>query len=92
MRTRLSNPCQHDFLRRGFSRRDFGKIAMLLGGGAATLPFYGEAALAQLSQVKNIPPDAVKINANENPLGPAPEAIEAIAAGAQSGRTLLATG
>ena len=28
--------------------------------------------------VKNIPPDAVKINANENPLGPCPEAADAI--------------
>ncbi|MBX7169281.1 MAG: pyridoxal phosphate-dependent aminotransferase, partial [Pirellulales bacterium] len=68
-----------DFLRRGFSRRDFGRIAALLGAGAA-LPFYGEAALAQLSQVGEIPPDAVKINANENPLGPCPQAIEAIQA------------
>ena len=83
MDLQLSGPCRQDSLRRellqrGFSRRDFGKIALLLGGSAATLPFYGEAALAQLSQVKNIPPDAVKINANENPLGPAPEAIEAM--------------
>ncbi len=51
----------------------------MLGAGA-TLPFYGESALAQLSQLKNIPPDAVRINANENPLGPAPEAIEAMLA------------
>ena len=26
----------------------------------------------------NLPPDAVKINANENPMGPCPEAAEAI--------------
>ena len=51
---------------------------MLLGGGAAATPFFGEAAMAQLSAVKNLPPDAVKLNANENPLGPAPEAIEAM--------------
>ena len=49
-----------------------------LTAGAA-LPFYNEAALAQgLSAVRDLPPDAVKINANENPMGPCPEAIEAI--------------
>ena len=76
-----SLPAAHEreLLERGFTRRQFGRIAALLGAGAS-LPFYGEAALAQLSAVKNLPPDAVKINANENPLGPAPEAIEAIRA------------
>lgn len=45
----------------------------------ATLPFYNEAAMAQLSALRgSIPADAVKINANENPLGPCPEAAEAI--------------
>ncbi len=68
---------QRDFLERGFTRRQFGRIAALLGAGAS-LPFWNEAALAQLSQVKDMPADAVKINANENPLGPAPEAIEAL--------------
>ena len=64
-------------LRRGFSRRSFGRIAAVLGTGAA-LPFYNEHALAQLSKVRDLPPDAVKINANENPLGPCPEAADAI--------------
>ena len=64
--------------RRGFSRRDFGRLAAFLTAGAA-LPFYNEAALAQgLSAMPNLPPDAVKINANENPMGPCPEAAEAI--------------
>lgn len=58
-----------DFLKRGFTRRGLYKMATLLAAGAA-LPFYNEQALAQLSQVKNMPPDAVKINANENPMGP----------------------
>ena len=62
-----------------FSRRSFGRMAALVTAGAA-LPFYGEAnlAMAQLSKTGPIPTDAVKINANENPLGPCPEAIEAI--------------
>jgi histidinol-phosphate/aromatic aminotransferase/cobyric acid decarboxylase-like protein len=79
MAPELSERFQREFLERGFSRRQFGRIAALLGAGA-TLPFYGEAALAQLSQIKDMPSDAVKINANENPLGPAPEAIEAMTA------------
>lgn len=66
-----------EITKRGFSRRSFGRFAALATAGA-TLPFYNEAALAQLSMVANMPADAVKINANENPLGPCPEAAEAI--------------
>ncbi len=68
---------QRDFLERGFSRRDFGRLATLLTAGA-TLPFYNEAALAQLSALGKLPPDAVKINGNENPLGPCQQAREAM--------------
>jgi histidinol-phosphate aminotransferase len=69
---------RRELIRRGFSRRDFGRIAALLTAGAS-LPFYNEAALAQgLSALPNLPPDAVRINANENPMGPCPEAAEAI--------------
>ena len=74
----LSPAMQSEFIARGFSRRNFGKIASMMGAGAAALPFFGEPALAQLSQVRNMPPDAVKINANENPLGPCKEAADAI--------------
>ncbi len=73
----LSAEQKADFLQRGFSRRSFGRLATVLTAGAA-LPFYNEHALAQLSMVKNMPPDAVKINANENPMGPCPEAADAI--------------
>jgi histidinol-phosphate aminotransferase len=64
-------------LKRGFSRRSFGRLASMITAGAA-LPFYNERALAQLSMVKSMPQDAVKINANENPLGPCPEAADAM--------------
>ena len=71
---------RRDLATRGFSRRDFGRLAAFLAAGSA-LPFYNEAALAQgLSAVANLPADAVRINANENPMGPCPEAIEAIQA------------
>lgn len=65
-----------EFLQRGFSRRTFGRLAVLAGAGASSLPFFNEPALAQLSRVE-APPDAVLINANENPLGPCKEAREA---------------
>ena len=78
MTLNLSPEESKDFLKRGFSRRNFGRIATMLTAGA-TLPFYNEPALAQLSRVKGtIPPDAVLINANENPMGPCPEAAEAM--------------
>jgi histidinol-phosphate aminotransferase len=77
-----------DLLRRGFSRRDLGRFATVLAAGAA-LPFYNERALAQLSMVKNMPPDAVRINANENPMGPCPEAADAIHSIVQRGGRYL---
>ena len=61
-----------------FSRRTLGRRAMTLLGAGAALPFYNESAMAQLSMIGPLPPDAVKINANENPLGPCAEAAEAI--------------
>src|SRR3974390_89315 len=69
-----------------FSRR--GLFRSMLAAGA-TLPFHGEAALAQLSMVSNMPPDAVRINANENPMGPCPEAAEAIYSVVQKGGRYL---
>jgi histidinol-phosphate aminotransferase len=77
MDSALTKQHQANSLARGFSRRDFGRFASLLAAGAA-LPFYNESALAQLSDVGPVPGDAVKINANENPLGPCPEAVDAI--------------
>jgi histidinol-phosphate aminotransferase len=72
---------------RGLTRRDFGRIAALLTAGAS-LPFFNEAALAQdIKAIANIPPDAVRLNANENPMGPCPAAIEAVRQiAAQGGR------
>lgn len=78
MKEMLNPELRQDLVKRGFSRRSFGRFATLMTAGA-TLPFYNEAAMAQLSALRGpIPADAVKINANENPLGPCPEAAEAI--------------
>src|SRR5437588_5626855 len=67
----------NELLDRGYSRRTFGRIATAVGGGLTLMPFFNEGALAQNSQVKGAPADAVMINANENPLGPCKEAMEA---------------
>ncbi len=73
----LSAEQQADLQKRGYSRRTFGRIATVLTAGAA-LPFYNEQALAQMSKQHRVPADGVKIDANENPLGPCPEAADAI--------------
>jgi histidinol-phosphate aminotransferase len=72
----LNTPEQKEFLQRGFTRRNLGKIAAMITAGAS-LPFYNEPALAQLSRV-DAPPDSVFINSNENPLGPCDEARTAV--------------
>lgn len=73
----LSTEQEKDLILRGFTRRGFFKMATMVAG-AATMPFYNEPAMAQLSKITNIPPGAVMINANENPLGPCPEAMKAV--------------
>ncbi|WP_165222060.1 pyridoxal phosphate-dependent aminotransferase [Aquisphaera insulae] len=74
---------------RGFNRRDFARWAALLTAGPS-LPFYNEAALAQdIRAIGTIPADAVKLNANENPMGPCPAAIESITAVVRRGGRYL---
>lgn len=73
----LPTALERDFMKRGFTRRSFGRIAAILSAGS-TLPFYNESALAQMSYAGEVPSDAVMINANENPLGPCREALEAM--------------
>lgn len=74
----LSPQQQTDLLRRGFSRRSFGRLATMFAAGSA-LPFAGEFALAQVAiDSRKLPPGAVKIDNNENPLGPCKEALDAM--------------
>lgn len=81
----LNTETQKDLLRRGFSRRDLGRVMSLLTAGAS-LPFFNEGAMAQLSSLgRRIPPGAVKINANENPAGPSSAALEALIKVARDG-------
>jgi histidinol-phosphate aminotransferase len=79
MRNYFERGLLQEQLARGLTRREFGRRAALWMAGAC-LPFYSEAALAQdIKAIANIPPDAVRLNANENPMGPCPAALEAIA-------------
>lgn len=80
----LSHEQKVELIKRGFSRRSMGRLGLLLGAGSS-LPFFNEPALAQLSNIGRLAPDAVKINANENPMGPCPEAAEAIHSVVQKG-------
>lgn len=72
----LSGEQKKEFLERGFSRRHFARLATMLTAGSA-LPFYNEAALAQDVNDRRLPPGAVKIDNNENPLGPCKQAAQA---------------
>lgn len=80
----LSPTQKEHFVQRGFSRRSFGRLAAFLAAGSA-LPFYNEFTLAQDIDVRVLPPGAVKIDTNENPLGPCAEAREAIRSIANDG-------
>jgi histidinol-phosphate aminotransferase len=74
----INREAQEDLLKRGFSRRNFGRISSMMAAAAA-LPVSTEYAMAQLSMLRGpVPADAVRINANENPLGPCDAAKEAI--------------
>ena len=72
----LNDQQKGDLIQRGFTRRNFFRLAAMVAGASA-MPFYDEPAMAQLSKISNAPPGAVMINANENPLGPCPDALEA---------------
>jgi histidinol-phosphate aminotransferase len=83
----------------GSSRRSFLRMA----GLAATLPLISEGHLARAAQQAAAPkasddfphstgPNAVMINANENPLGPCNAALDAITSIARTGGRYDATG
>jgi histidinol-phosphate aminotransferase len=85
MRPILEPAVQRDLQDRGFSRRSFGRIAALLAAGAV-LPFYNEGALAQVAAPAPAAADGiVKIDANENPMGPCAEALAAAGAMVRQG-------
>jgi len=81
----LPRPLLDDLDRRGFTRRGLLRVMSLVAAGS-TLPFASEPALAQLSNLGGrLPEGAVKINANEFPLGPSAAALDALMAVARRG-------
>jgi histidinol-phosphate/aromatic aminotransferase/cobyric acid decarboxylase-like protein len=78
MQVSLNEEQRLELVKRGFSRRTIARVAAMVAAGGV-LPFYNESAMAQLSAIRGpIPADAVMLNANENPMGPCPEALEAV--------------
>ncbi len=74
-----------DLVQTGFSRRSLGRWAAMLAAGAV-LPLHNEFSLAaQELDIRAMPPGAVKIDTNENPLGPCPAALDALTAIAKEG-------
>jgi histidinol-phosphate aminotransferase len=79
----LTRKQEESFLERGFTRRQLGRIASVLTAGAS-LPAFNEFAMAQEAERRmmrgrgEMPPDAVRISSNENPLGPSKDGLEAI--------------
>jgi histidinol-phosphate aminotransferase len=68
----------------GFSRREMARMFGMFAAGAAAVPVFSETALARISEQEitggnRLPSDTVRIDANENPLGPCKEGLEAIA-------------
>jgi len=84
----ISLKAQESLLDRGYSRR---QIARISAGMAAAIPFFNEFAQAQQTNRQmaaraggagfndRFDPEAVVISGNENPMGPTPEGIEAMA-------------
>ncbi|MBC7927166.1 MAG: aminotransferase class I/II-fold pyridoxal phosphate-dependent enzyme, partial [Bryobacteraceae bacterium] len=80
----ISREVRENLLARGFTRRMFGRVTTMVTA-AASMPFYSEYALAQLSGTAVLPPGAVKINSNESPYGPSKEALQAVQKAAADG-------
>ena len=74
----LEKDAREDLLDRGYSRRNIGKIAALLGAGAAANSLLIQPAHAQQQAARGIK-GAVRIGSNECWAGPFPSGVEAAA-------------
>jgi len=86
-----TNPLPDTLLDRALTRRGFLRGASATFAAAAAIPLLTEPQLARASQTKKEDSaeesGRVLLDANENPLGPCPSALDAIAGlGARSGR------
>lgn len=77
MTVSLKEETQQDLTDRGFSRRDFGRIAALLGIGASAPSMLAPPARAQAPAGQAAASSIIRIGANECWTGPFPEGIRA---------------
>ncbi|HEX4133812.1 MAG TPA: aminotransferase class I/II-fold pyridoxal phosphate-dependent enzyme [Bryobacteraceae bacterium] len=88
-RNMLTRKTEESLLERGYSRRQLSRIAL---GAVAAIPFFSEFAFAQQSELvarvrrsgnggtrQPYDPEVIRISGNENPMGPSPEGIAAMA-------------
>ncbi|MEJ7926292.1 pyridoxal phosphate-dependent aminotransferase [Sphingobium sp. AN641] len=80
----LDKQAKEDLIDRGYSRRQLGRIAAILGAGAAAQSMLVAPALAQQQAGRGIK-GAVRIGANECWTGPFPSGVAAMAEAAQFG-------
>lgn len=80
----LEKDAREDLLERGYSRRSLGKVAALLGAGAAAHSLLIQPAFAQQQAARGIA-GAVRIGSNECWTGPFQPGIEAAAKAASLG-------
>jgi histidinol-phosphate aminotransferase len=86
----LTETDREELVSRGYSRRQLGRVAAALGGGALAAAFGGSAALAQSMAARGVP-GAVRIGANECWTGPFPVAAAAAAEAITQGNRYDAT-
>ncbi|MEJ7933202.1 pyridoxal phosphate-dependent aminotransferase [Sphingobium sp. AN558] len=80
----LDKDAKEDLIARGYSRRQLGRVAALIGAGAAAQSMLTMPAFAQQQAARGIK-GATRIGANECWTGPFPAGIEAIRESAASG-------
>lgn len=80
--SQLDREAREDLQERGYSRRQIGRVAMLLGAGAALSQVAGRAEAQQSARAAV---GAVRIGSNECWTGPFPEGVAAATANAVAG-------
>ncbi len=80
----LEKEATDDLIERGYSRRQIGEIAAMLGAGVAATTMLTNPALAQQQAARGIK-GAVRIGSNECWTGPFPSGVQAIQAAASVG-------
>jgi histidinol-phosphate aminotransferase len=80
----LNKDARDDLMERGYSRRQLGEVAALVGAGVAASSLLGGTALAQQQAARGVA-GAVRIGSNECWTGPFPSGVDAAAKAAALG-------